>query len=175
MITKLSDPVRPLFCLPLQPVDLENSHSAFAIVADSFDRTSCHGFLAKRFLLRGGRLLKYIGVATIVATREISGCGFPAKVAVPFSFMQTEIRLERVSRHRAVLDPWTSKAALIQPRLLTPAASLRRETNRQACFISRSAERPIVRRLVKLYEFRSHHFSACQMTSFSFSSEPSVG
>ena len=37
-----------------------------------------------------------------------------------------------------------------------------------------SAERLIVRRLVKLYEFRSHHFSACQMTSFSFSSEPSV-
>src|SRR5258708_756447 len=47
---------------------------------------------------------------------------------------------------RTVLDPWTSKAALIQPRLLTPAASLRRETNRQACFISPSAERPIVRR-----------------------------
>src|SRR4029077_20562409 len=30
-------------------------------------------------------------------------------------------------------------------RLLTPAASLRRETNRQACFISPSAERSIVR------------------------------
>jgi len=43
--------------------------------------------------------------------------------------MRTEIRLERVSWHRAVLDSWTSKAALIQPRLLTPAASLRRETN----------------------------------------------
>jgi hypothetical protein len=40
----------------------------------------------------------------------------------------------------------TSKAALIQPRLLIPAGSLRRETNRQACFISPSAERPTVRR-----------------------------
>jgi len=37
--------------------------------------------------------------------------------------MQTEIRLERVSWHRTVLDPFTSKATLIQPRLLTPAAS----------------------------------------------------
>ena len=60
--------------------------------------------------------------------------------------MQTEIRLERVSRPRAVLDLLNSKAALIQPRLLTPAASLRREANRQACFISPSAERPIVSR-----------------------------
>ena len=33
---------------------LIRSHSAFAIVADGFDRTSFHGFLAKRFLLRGG-------------------------------------------------------------------------------------------------------------------------
>jgi hypothetical protein len=61
---------------------LVRSHSAFAIVADGFDRTSCHGFLAKGLLLRGGRLLKHIGVAAIVAAREISGCGFPAQVAV---------------------------------------------------------------------------------------------
>ena len=58
------------------------SHSVFAIVADGFDWTSFHGFLAKRLLLRGGRLLKYIGVAAVVAAREISGCGFPAQVAV---------------------------------------------------------------------------------------------
>src|SRR5271168_940674 len=57
---------------------LVRSHSAFAIVADGFDRTSFHGFLAKRLLLRGGRLLKHIGVAAVVAAREISGCGFPA-------------------------------------------------------------------------------------------------
>src|SRR6202030_399304 len=57
-------------------------HSAFAIVADGFNRTSFHGFLAKRLLLRGGRLLKHIGVAAVVAAREISGCGFPAQVAV---------------------------------------------------------------------------------------------
>src|SRR4029077_2590954 len=57
-------------------------HSAFTIVADGFDRTSFHGFLAKRLLLRGGRLLKHIGVAAIVAAREISGCGFPAQVTV---------------------------------------------------------------------------------------------
>jgi len=61
---------------------LVRSHSAFAIVADGFDRASFHGFLAKRLLLRGGRLLKHIGVAAIVAAREISGCGFPAQVAV---------------------------------------------------------------------------------------------
>jgi hypothetical protein len=45
-----------------------------------------------------------------------------------------------------VLGLLTPKTALIQPRLLTPAASHRRETNRQACFISPSSERPIVRR-----------------------------
>ena len=58
------------------------SHSAFAIVANGFNRTSFHGFLAKRLLLRGGRLLKHIGVAAVVAAREINGCGFPAQVAV---------------------------------------------------------------------------------------------
>src|ERR1700680_4313212 len=61
---------------------LVRSHSAFAIVADGFNRTSFHGFLAKRLLLRGGRLLKHIGVAAVVAAPEISGCGFPAQVAV---------------------------------------------------------------------------------------------
>src|SRR6201997_4786421 len=61
---------------------LVRSPSAFAIVANGFDRTSSHGFLAKRFLLRGGRLLKHIGVAAVVAAREISGGGFPAQVAV---------------------------------------------------------------------------------------------
>ena len=61
---------------------LVRSHLAFAIVADGFDRTSFHRFLAKRFLLRGGRLLKHIGVAAVVAAREIRGCGFPAQVAV---------------------------------------------------------------------------------------------
>ena len=61
---------------------LVRSHSAFDIVADGFDRTSFHGFLAKRRLLRGGRLLKHIGVAAVVAAHEISGCGFPAQVAV---------------------------------------------------------------------------------------------
>ena len=58
------------------------SHSAFAIVSDGFNRTSFHGFLAKRLLLRGCRLLKHIGVAAVVAAPEISGCGFPAQVAV---------------------------------------------------------------------------------------------
>jgi hypothetical protein len=67
----------------LRPEHLRNiSQSVFAIVADGFDWTSFHGFLAKRLLLRGGRLLKYIGVAAVVAAREISGCGFPAQVAV---------------------------------------------------------------------------------------------
>src|ERR1700747_2419137 len=61
---------------------LVRSHSVCAIVADGFDWTSLHSFLAKRLLLRGGRLLKHIGVAAVVAAREISGCGFPAQVAV---------------------------------------------------------------------------------------------
>src|SRR5260370_7089746 len=76
--------VRPFAALVWQAVHchLVRSHSAFAIVADGFDRTSFHGFLAKRVLLRGGRLLKHIGVAAVVAAREISGCGFPAQVAV---------------------------------------------------------------------------------------------
>jgi hypothetical protein len=75
---------RPFAALVWQAVHclLVRSHSAFAIVADGFDRTSFHGFLAKRLLLRGGRLLKHIGVAAVVAAREISGCGFPAQVAV---------------------------------------------------------------------------------------------
>src|SRR4029077_8870107 len=58
------------------------SRSALAIVADGFNRTSFHGFLTKRLLLRGGRLLKHIGVAAVVAAPEISGCGVPAQVAV---------------------------------------------------------------------------------------------
>src|SRR6266404_9746797 len=76
--------VRPFAALVWQAVHCHwvRSHSAFAIVADGFDRTSCHGFLAKRLLLRGGRLLKHIGVAAVVAAREISGGGFPAQVAV---------------------------------------------------------------------------------------------
>src|SRR5258708_36017734 len=61
---------------------LVRSHSAFAVVTDGFDRRSFHGFLAKRLLLRGGRLLKHIGVAAVVAAPEISGCGLPAQVAV---------------------------------------------------------------------------------------------
>src|ERR1700756_2415430 len=75
---------RPFAALVWQAVHchLVRSHLAFAIVADGFDWTSFHGFLAKRLLLRGGRLLKYIGVAAVVAAREISGCGFPAQVAV---------------------------------------------------------------------------------------------
>jgi len=52
------------------------------ILLVGFDRTSFHGFLAKRLLLRGGRLLKHIGVAAVVAAPEISGCGFPAQVAI---------------------------------------------------------------------------------------------
>jgi hypothetical protein len=36
------------------------------IVADGFNLTSFHGFLAKRLLLRGSRLLKHIGVAAVV-------------------------------------------------------------------------------------------------------------
>src|SRR6266478_7542425 len=64
--------------------------------------------------------------------------------SLPFHADGNSIRARFASR--TVLDPWTSKAALIQPRLLTPAASLRRETDRQACFISPSAEPPIVRR-----------------------------
>src|SRR6202165_3824181 len=65
-----------------QFIVMVRSHSAFAIVADGFNRTSFHGFLAKGLLLRGGRWLKHIGVAAVVATREINGCGFPTQVAV---------------------------------------------------------------------------------------------
>src|SRR5260370_15736831 len=74
--------VRPFAALVWQAVHchLVRSHSAFAIVADGFDRTSFHGFLAKRLLLRGGRLLKHIGVPASPASPEISGCGFPAQV-----------------------------------------------------------------------------------------------
>src|ERR1700732_2652736 len=61
---------------------LFRSHSPSASVADGFDRTSFHGFLAKRLPLRRGRLLKHIGVAAGVDARETSGCGFPAQVAV---------------------------------------------------------------------------------------------
>src|SRR5260370_37508043 len=72
--------VRPFAALVWQAVHchLVRSHSGFAIIADGFDRTSCHGFLAKRLLLRGGRLLKHIVVAAVVAARATSECGFPA-------------------------------------------------------------------------------------------------
>ena len=72
--------VRPFACLVR--CHLFRSNAGFAIVADGFDRTSFHGFLAKRLLLRRGRLLKHIGVAAGVDARETSGCGFPAQVAV---------------------------------------------------------------------------------------------
>src|ERR1700732_4734746 len=116
------------------------SHSVFAIVADGFNRTSFHGFLAKRLLLRGGRLLKHIGVAAVVAAPEISGCGFPAQVAVNtlviavkfsghvfrvfirnvghrFSFVSCRRKFDWSAFRdtRAILDLRTSKAALIQP------------------------------------------------------------
>src|SRR5258708_24479634 len=76
--------VRPFAALVWQAVHwhLVRSHSAFAIVADGFDRTSSHGFLAKRLLLRAGRLLKHIVVAPVLTSRDISGCGFPAQVAL---------------------------------------------------------------------------------------------
>jgi hypothetical protein len=62
------------------------------------------------------------------------------------SFYADGIRLERFVTSWLFSACLTPKTALIQPRLLTPAASHRRETNRQACFISPSSERPIVRR-----------------------------
>ena len=65
-----------------QFIVMVQSRLAFAVVPDRFYGTSFHGFLAKRLLLRGGRLLKRIGVAAVVAAPEISGCGFPAQVAV---------------------------------------------------------------------------------------------
>src|SRR5206468_13002007 len=56
--------------------------------------------------------------------------------------------LERFRDTRAILDLRTSKAALIHKatEARRAASILRRKTNRQACFISPSAERPIVRR-----------------------------
>src|SRR5258708_19556316 len=78
---------RPFAALVWQAVHchLVRSHSAFAIVADGFDRTSFHGFLAKRLLLRGGRLLKHIGLAALLPAREITGFGFPPQApATPF-------------------------------------------------------------------------------------------
>src|SRR5260370_31249134 len=70
---------RPFAALGWQAVHchLVRSHSAFAIVADGFDRTSFHGFLAKRLLLRGGRLLTHIGVHSVVAARGILRYRFP--------------------------------------------------------------------------------------------------
>src|SRR6266404_3142559 len=60
--------------------------------------------------------------------------------------MQTKIRLERFRDTRAILDLRTSKAALIQPRLLRRAASFSagKLIDKRALFPF--AERPIVRR-----------------------------
>src|SRR6266850_8332931 len=89
---------RGCFCLPVCCAvycHLVRSHSAFAIVADGFNRTSFHGFLAKRLLLRGGRLLKHIGIAAVVAAGEISGCSFPAQVAVNALLIDVKFSGER--------------------------------------------------------------------------------
>src|SRR5258708_8539236 len=93
---------------------LVRSHSAFAVVTDGFDRTSFHGFLAQRLLLRRGRLLKHIGVAAVVAAPEISGCGLPAQVAVNtlrFEDLKTLMAAmgETTTRKKAgVLDYWSA-------------------------------------------------------------------
>jgi hypothetical protein len=108
-------PLAALFC----SLSLVRSHSAFAIAADGFDRTSFHGFLAKRILLRRGRLLKShrsshralqimrdtICTWSWVLAGTIRVRGVPAEAACfesPFSFMHgpgTKTSPERSGSH----------------------------------------------------------------------------
>ena len=74
-----------LFCFPVEVgrfLAVNRAKSIFAVVPNRFDRASVHGFHAKRFLFGGGGLLEHIGVAAIIAAREVGRCRLAAQVAV---------------------------------------------------------------------------------------------
>ena len=52
------------------------------VIADRFDWTAFHRFLAERFFLRSLRLFINVGVAAIVVAFEIGRRGFAAQIAV---------------------------------------------------------------------------------------------
>jgi hypothetical protein len=65
--------------------------SVFAVVSDRFYGTTLHCFPAKVFFLWSRRLLVYVGIAPVVAAREIGGCGFPAQIAVDALVIDIEV------------------------------------------------------------------------------------
>jgi hypothetical protein len=101
-------------------------------------------------------LLKHIGLAAVVAAREISGCGFPAQVAVNALVIAVKLSghvfrvfIRNVGHRFAFVScrrKFDQSAFRDTGLFATCGLTLRRKTNRQACFISPFAERPIVRR-----------------------------
>ena len=61
-----------------------------AIVADGFDGTTFHRFLAKTFLFRAFRLFVDVGMSAIVIAFEIGRRSFAAQVAVDALFVDIE-------------------------------------------------------------------------------------
>jgi hypothetical protein len=56
--------------------------SVFAVVSDRFYGTTLHRFQAKVFFLWSRRLLKDVGIAAVVAAREIVWSRFPTEIAI---------------------------------------------------------------------------------------------
>jgi hypothetical protein len=61
-----------------------------AVVADCFDRTTFHRFLAESFFLRRLGLFIDIGMAAIVVPFEIGGRSFAAQIAVDALIVDVE-------------------------------------------------------------------------------------
>jgi len=53
-----------------------------SVIADGFDGTAFHRFLAKLLLFRSGWLLVDVGITAIVVAAKITGSGLTAKIAV---------------------------------------------------------------------------------------------
>jgi hypothetical protein len=53
-----------------------------AVVANCFDRTTFHCFLAKRFFFRRFGLLVNVGMAAVIVALEIGRGGFTTQIAV---------------------------------------------------------------------------------------------
>jgi hypothetical protein len=66
------------------------SNSLLAVVADRFDRTTFHSFLAGLFFVSASRLLLYEGISPVSVAVEILRGGFAAQIAIDALIIDVE-------------------------------------------------------------------------------------
>src|SRR6185503_21131446 len=63
-------------------LDYQLENRLLPVIANGFDRTAFHGFLALRLFVGARRLLENVGITTVVIAGEVGGSGFAAEIAV---------------------------------------------------------------------------------------------